>query len=74
MSVPRLFSGYFPWLAELQKIASVAIAIRDSLGQESGVGPKFSPRKAPMRDRRGLSRVAFIEKISYVFVGNIPVK
>ena len=44
MSVPRLFSGHIPWLAELQKIASVAIAIRDSLGQESGVGPKFSPR------------------------------
>jgi hypothetical protein len=44
MSVPRLFSGHIPWLAELQKIGSVAIAIRDSLGQESGVGPKFSPR------------------------------
>lgn len=60
----------FPSVTALQKIASVAIAIRDSLGQESRVGATFAHAAAPIRDLLGLRRVAFIEKISYIFVGH----
>jgi hypothetical protein len=74
MSVPKLFSGYFSSYIGLQKIASVAIAIRDSLGQESGVGRKLAHATAPIRDLRGLCRVAFIGWNSYIFESDAPVE
>ena len=72
MSVPRLFSGYFSCFTELQKIASVAIAIRVSLGQESGVGRKLAHTTDPIRDLFGLCRVAFMGWKLYIFASHAP--
>jgi hypothetical protein len=73
MSVPRLFQEYLSCCIKSQKIASVSIAIRVSLGQESGVGRSFAHATAPIRDLHGLSRVAYIEWNSYVFDCHAPV-
>lgn len=74
MSVPRLFQEYLSCCIKSQKIASVAIAIRDSLGQESGVGRNFAHATAPIRDLHGLCRVAFIGWNSYIFESDAPVE
>lgn len=73
MSVPRMFFGYFPSCIDWQKVASESIAIRDSLGQETGGGRESAHARAPMRDLRGISRVAIIEWNSYIFIGHTAV-
>jgi hypothetical protein len=73
MSVPRLFQEYLLCCIKSQKIASVSIAIRVSLAQESGVGRSFAHATAPIRDLHGLCRVAFIRWNLYVFDSHAPV-